>query len=49
MNRTSLFIVLFLVLSVGLVGCSDGTNYNKAKQNADQGTKEYLLQVSGMT
>ncbi len=47
MNRTSPFITLLRIVSVGLIVCGEGTNCNKPKQNADQDAKEYLLQVSG--
>ncbi|MFB6345853.1 MAG: hypothetical protein ABEK50_08800 [bacterium] len=49
MNRLSLIVCLGLIVSLGLIGCGESVNYDKAKQQAGENTKEYLLHVSGMT
>lgn len=49
MNRLSLFVGLGLIVSLGLIGCGDPVNYEKAKQQAGDNAREYRLHVSGMT
>lgn len=41
--------LLMLVPMVVLAGCGESVDYNEAKQQAGPETKEYLLQVRGMT